>query len=210
EYGSLTELAESPVLPGVIWVGTDDGNVQMSKDGGLTFTEVGARLPVSNHEYYVSGIEASWYDAGTAYVALDGHRNDDVKPYVFKTTDYGQTWKAIQSNLPADGWVNSIRQDPVNRNLLYAPTEYGFYISLDDGGSWKAFMPNLPTFRVDDVMVHPRDNDLILATHSRGVWIMDDITALQNMTADRMNQNAVLFEPRDAVLWRADRKNSTE
>jgi hypothetical protein len=210
EYGSLTELAESPVLPGVIWAGTDDGNLQLSKDGGLTFTEVGAKLPVSNHEYYVSGIEASWYDAGTAYVALDGHRNDDAKPYVFKTTDYGQTWKAIASDLPVYGWVNSIRQDPVNRNLLYAPTEYGFYISLDDGAHWKAFMPNLPTFRVDDVLVHPRDHDLILATHSRGIWIMDDITPLQTMTSDTMAKDAVVFEPREAVMWKADRKNQTE
>jgi hypothetical protein len=209
EYGSITELAESPLVPGVIWAGTDDGNVQLTRDGGLTFTEVGARIPVSNHEYYVSGIEASWYDAGTAYVALDGHRNDDSKPYVFKTTDFGQTWRSISSNLPAHGWVNSIRQDPVNRNLLYAPTEYGFYISQDDGASWKPFMPNLPTVRVDEVLVHPRDNDLILATHARGIWIMDDITALQNMTPERLNASSTLFEPREAVLWRQDRRNST-
>jgi len=208
EYGTITEIAESSKLPGVIWVGTDDGNLQLSKDGGLTFTEVGARIPVANHEYYISGIEASWYDAATAYVSLDAHRHDDMKPYIFKTTDYGQTWKAIQSNLPAFGWVNSIRQDPVNRNLLYAPTEYGFYISLDDGGSWKPFMPNLPTFRVDEVLVHPRDNDLILATHSRGIWIMDDISALQNL--GNVQNDATLFEPRDAILWRADRKNQTE
>ncbi len=106
--------------------------------------------------------------------------------------------------------MNSIRQDPVNRNLLYAPTEFGFYISLNDGAHWKAFMPNLPTFRVDDVLVHPRDHDLILATHSRGIWIMDDITALQNMTADTMAKDAVVFKPRDAVMWKPDRKNQTE
>ncbi len=210
EYGSVTELAESPVLPGVIWAGTDDGNLQVSKDDGLTFTEVGVKIPVSNHEYYVSGIEASWYDAGTAYVALDGHRNDDAKPYVFKTTDYGQTWKSISSDLPDYGWVNSIRQDPVNQNLLYAPTEYGFYISFDDGAHWKAFMPNLPTFRVDEVLVHPRDHDLILATHSRGIWIMDDITPLQQMTAETMAKDAVVFAPREAIQWKPDRKNQTE
>ena len=144
---SITEMAESPVLPGVLWVGTDDGNVQVSKDGGNTWTEVGKNIPGVNHEYYVSGLEASWFDAGTAYVALDGHRNDDLKPYIFKTTDYGQTWTVGAGNLPACGNVNSIRQDPVNRNLLYAPTEFGFYISLDDGGSWHRFMPNLPTGR---------------------------------------------------------------
>jgi len=210
EFGSITEIAESPVLPGVVWVGTDDGNVQVSRDGGLTFTEVGKNVPGVNHEYYVSGIESSWYDAGTAYLALDGHRHDDAKPYVFKTTDYGQTWKSVSGNLPASGWVNSVRQDPVNRNLIYAPTEFGFYISLDDGATWVPFMPNLPHVRVDEVLVHPRDNDLILATHARGIWIMDDVSALQRLTAEEMAKDVVLFKPRDAVQWRPDRKNVTE
>ena len=146
-----------------------------------------------NHEYHVSGIEASWYDAGTAYVSLDGHRNDDMKPYIFKTTDYGQTWRAVAGNLPAFGFVNSIRQDPVNRTLLYAPTEFGFYISLNDGGEWHKFHPNLPDVRIDEVLVHPRDHDLVLATHARGIWIMDDISALQNMTpgADEPGRGAL-------------------
>jgi photosystem II stability/assembly factor-like uncharacterized protein len=120
-------------------------------------------------EYHVSGLEASWYDAGTAYAAIDGHNWGDMKAYVFKTTDYGQTWTSISGNLPL-GNVNSIRQDPKNRNLLYAPTEFGFYISLNDGGTWHAFNPNLPKGRIDEVMVHPRDNDLILAHHGRSVW----------------------------------------
>jgi hypothetical protein len=210
EFGSLTELAESPVMPGVLWVGTDDGNIQVSKDGGNTWTEVGKNIPVSNHEYYVSGLEASWFDAGTAYAALDGHRHDDMKPYAFKTTDYGQTWKAIASNLPTNAHVNAIRQDPVNRNLLFAPTEYGFYISLDDGAAWHRFMPNLPTVKIDDVMVHPREHDLVLATHSRGIWVMDDITSLEAMTAEQLNADAVVFKPREAVQWRADFKNNTE
>ena len=198
EFGTITELAESPVLPGVLWAGTDDGNVQVSRDGGNTWTEVGKNIPNVNHEYYVSGVEASWYDAGTAYVSLDGHRQDDMKPYVFKTTDYGQTWTAVSGNLPQWGCVNSIRQDPVNRNLLYAPTEFGFFISLNDGQTWTKFMPNLPDVRVDEVLVHPRDNDLILATHARGIWIMDDITALQAMT-DQLAGDTILFKPRDAV-----------
>jgi len=210
EFGTVTELAESPVLPGVLWAGTDDGNVQVSRDGGNTWTEVGKNIPNVNHEYYVSGLESSWSDAGTAYVALDGHRNDDMKPYVFKTTNYGQSWTAVSGNLPQWGCVNSIRQDPVNRTLLYAPTEFGFFVSQNDGQSWAKFMPNLPDVRIDDVLVHPRDHDLILATHARGIWIMDDISALQNMTQEQMNQEAVLFKPRDAVQWKADRKNQTE
>jgi hypothetical protein len=207
EFGTITEVAESSILPGVLWVGTDDGNVQVSRDGGNTWTEVGKNIPNVNHEYYVSGLEASWYDAGTAYVALDGHRNDDMKPYVFKTTNYGQNWTAVSGNLPQWGCVNSIRQDPVNRNLLYAPTEFGFYISMNEGQAWHKFMPNLPDVRVDDVMVHPRDRDLVLATHARGIWIMDDISPLQNMT--QATGESTLFKPRDAVNWRADRRNTT-
>jgi hypothetical protein len=204
EYGTITELAESPVIPGIIWAGTDDGNVQLSKDMGLTWTEVGKNIPGVNHETYVSGLEASWFDAGTAYVALDAHRNDDLKPYIFKTTNYGQTWAPIASDLPTAN-VNSIRQDPVNRNLLFAPTEIGFYVSLNDGQSWSRFMPNLPVGRADEVLVHPREHDLILATHGHSVWIMDDITSLEQMGAPAsQSADATLFKPRDGVLWKSD------
>ena len=210
EYGTIIEIAESPMVPGVYWVGTNDGNLQVSKDGGNSFTEVGKNIPGGTKEYYISGIEASWYEAGTAYVSLDGHYSGDMKPYVFKTTDYGQTWKSVSGNLPATGNVNSIRQDPKNRNLLYAPTEFGFYISLNDGGTWHAFNPGLPKGRIDDVMVHPRDNDLILAHHGRSVWIMDDITALQQLTPQALDAPATLMKPRDAVAWKQDRLNVTE
>src|SRR6478609_1309527 len=113
EFGTMTEMAESPIVPGILWAGTDDGNVQVSRDNGYTWEEVGKNVPGVNHDYYISGLEASHYDAGTAYLALDGHRNDDLKPYVFKTTDYGQTWVSITGNLPSLGNVNAIRQDPV-------------------------------------------------------------------------------------------------
>jgi hypothetical protein len=208
EYGTIIEAAESPVVPGIYWAGTNDGNLQVSRDGGLTFTEVGKNIPGGTREYHISGIEASWFDAGTAYASIDGHYAGDLKPYVFKTTDYGQTWTNITGNLPQTGNVNSIRQDPVNRNLLYAATEFGFYISLDDGKSWLKFMPGLPKGRVDEVVVHPRENDLVLANHGRGIYIMDDITPLQAMAGDL--GDATLFKPRDAVLWKADRKNVTE
>src|SRR5690606_39110483 len=137
-----------------------------------------------------SGLEASWFDAGTAYAAYDGHHSNDLRPYVFKTTDYGQTWTSISGNLPQWGNVNTIRQDPVNRSLLYAATEFGFYITLDEGQTWHRFMPNLPTVRVDEVLVHPRDNDLVLATHGRSVWILDDITPLQQMTNETLQREA--------------------
>src|SRR3954467_14778906 len=205
----MTEVAESPVVPGILWAGTDDGNIQVSRDMGYNWEEVGKNIPGVNHEYYVSGIEASWYDPGTAYVALDGHRNDDLKPYIFKTTDYGKTWTSVSGNLPSLGNVNSVRQDPVNRNLLYAATELGFFVSLDDGKTWNRFMPNLPTGRTDEVVVHPRDNDLILSTHSRSVWIMDDVAALQRLTPETLDKQTALLPTRDAVLWKNDRRLST-
>jgi hypothetical protein len=210
EYGTMTEVAESPVVPGILWTGTDDGNIHVSKDGGVSWAEVGKNIPGVNHEYYVSGLEASWFEAGTAYAALDGHRNDDLKPYIFKTTDYGQTWTSVSGNLPTVGNVNSIRQDPVNRNLLFAPTELGFYVSLNDGKSWSRFMPNLPVGRMDEVVVHPRDHDLILSSHGFSVWIMDDITALEQMAPDTAGKDATLFKPRDAVAWKNDFRMRTE
>ena len=209
EYGTLTEIAESPVAPGILWTGTDDGNVQVSKDDGYTFTEVGKNIPGANHMDYVSGLEASYFDAGTAYVALDAHRRDDLKPYIFKTTDYGVTWKSISGNLPK-GDVNSIRQDPVNPNLLYAPTEFGFYVSLNDGQSWSAFMPDLPSGRMDEVTVHPREHDLILASHGYSVMILDDVTALEQATTSVLAEDAHVFKPRDAVLWKNDVRERTE
>jgi hypothetical protein len=209
EYGTIIEIAESPVIPGIYWAGTNDGNIQVSRDGGHSWVEVSKNIPGGTKEYHISGLEASWYDAGTAYASIDGHWLGDLKPYVFKTTDYGQTWTAITGNLP-NGNVNSIRQDPRNRNLLYAAAEFGFFVSFDDGKSWHDFMPNLPKGRIDEVVVHPRDNDLVLAHHGRGIWIMDDISALQQMTPEAMKAGATLFRPREAVLWRADRRNQTE
>jgi len=204
-YGTIVSLAESPLVPGLYWVGTDDGNIQVSRDGGTTWTEVGRNIPGGTKEYYVSRVEASHFDPGTAYASLDGHRSDDLAPYVFVTHDYGATWTSIASDLPAFGNVNTVREDPVNPKILYAGTEFGFFISGNTGRSWVRFMPGLPVVRVDDVLVHPRDHDLVLATHGRSVWIMDDVTALEAMTDEiRTNDDVHLFQPREAVLWRAN------
>ncbi|MEX2271642.1 MAG: hypothetical protein WD690_09235 [Vicinamibacterales bacterium] len=209
EFGTVIEIAESPVLPGVIWAGTNDGNLQVTRDNGYTWTEVGKNIPGGTREFHVSGLEASWFDAGTAYASIDGHYAGDLKPYVFKTADYGKTWTVITGNLP-HGNVNSIRQDPVNQHLLYAAHEFGFFVSPDDGKTWKSFMPGLPKGRVDEVVVHPRDGDLVLASHGRSIWILDDITPLQQLTAETLEKDAVLLTPRDAVLWKTDRLNNTE
>jgi photosystem II stability/assembly factor-like uncharacterized protein len=203
-FGTIITVAQSHIAPDILWVGSDDGNIQVTRDGGQTFTEVGKNIPGGTREYYVSRVEPSYFDRGTAFVSLDGHRHDDLKPYVYMTRDYGQTWTSISANLPAFGNVNSIRQDPRNPNLLYAATEYGFFTSLDEGKSWKRFMTNLPVVRIDDVIVHPRDHDLILSTHGRSIWIMDDVTALQQLTPQVLQQDAVLFEPRNAIRWKQD------
>jgi photosystem II stability/assembly factor-like uncharacterized protein len=202
-YSNITTLAESPLVPGVVWVGTNDGNVQVSRDAGATFKDTTAAITGVPRETHVSRVEPSHFEAGTAYVSFDGHRTDDHKPYIFKTTDFGATWTALAANLPT-GNVNVVKEDPKNRNLLYAGTEYGFYISLDGGREWKRFMNGLPTVRVDDVMVHPRDNDLILGTHGRSIWIMDDITALQQMAEPVMTADAHLFDIRSTTRWMTD------
>ena len=200
-WSTIVSVSESPLVPGNLWVGTDDGNIQVSRDGGTTWTEVSRNLPGGTTEYYVSRVDASAHNAATAYVSIDGHKSNDLRPYIYVTRDYGESWTDISSNLPPYGNVNTIRQDPRNPKLLYAGTEFGFFVSLDDGDSWKRFMPNLPVVRIDDVLVHPRDNDLILATHGRSIYILDDITALQTITEDVMAQDVHLFDPRPAILW---------
>ena len=207
-WSAIVSLTESPLVPGLLWVGTDDGNIQVSRDGGASWTEVGENIPGGTRSHYVSRVEASYFDAGTAYASVDGHKSDDLRPYAYVTRDYGASWESISSNLPEYGNVNTVRQDPRNRNLLYAGTEFEFFVSLDEGGSWHRFMTGLPVVRIDDVLVHPRDNDLVLATHGRSVMVMDDITPLQQLTPEVMEQDAFLFEPREAVAWKQNRMRS--
>ncbi len=199
-YSNITTIAESPVVAGLVWVGTNDGNVQVSRDFGQTFANVTAAIQGVPDESHVSRVDASAHDAGTAYVSFDNHRRDDHKAYVFKTTDFGKSWTSIASNLPT-GNVNCVEGDPKSRNLLYACTEYGFFISLNGGREWKKFMTGLPTVRVDDVVVHPRDNDLVLGTHGRSIWIVDDITALQQLADATTMSDAHLFDVRPATRW---------
>ena len=207
-WGAAVSIAESPLVPGLLWLGTDDGNLQVSRDGGASWREVGENIPGGTRGYYISRIEASYFDAGTAYASVDGHKSGDLAPYVYVTRDYGASWENITSNLPEYGNVNTVRQDPRNRNLLYAGTEFEFFVSLDEGGSWHRFMTGLPVVRIDDVLVHPRDNDLVVATHGRSVMVMDDITPLQQLTPEVMEADAHLFAPREAVAWKQNRMRS--
>jgi photosystem II stability/assembly factor-like uncharacterized protein len=213
ENSVTTQLRESPAKAGVIWIGTDDGNLQVSQDGGATFTNVFGNIPGASGFKSVGGgagayvqvsrIEPSHFDAGTAYVALDNHRNDDWKPYLFKTTDYGKTWATVTANLPAKGNVNALREDMVNPNLLFVGTEFNLFVSLDGAKTWKLFSTGLPTVRVDDILIHPRDKDLIIATHGRSLWIADDITPLEQL-ASAPGTTVKMFDPRPAVQWKSD------
>ena len=211
-FSTITTLAESPVMPGVVWVGTDDGNVQVSRDGGLTFTEVSRNLPglAADVNHWISRVEPSHFDQGTAYVAVDDHRNNDLKPYIFVTRDFGKTFQSVTGNLPQFGNVQVIREDPKNQDLLFAGTEFGLYVTLDGGKNWQKFKSNYPTVRTDDILIHPRDNDLIVATHGRSVWIADDITPLQQLTQAVRDADATLFDIRPAVAWLNDQQNNQQ
>jgi photosystem II stability/assembly factor-like uncharacterized protein len=210
-YSTIISISESPAMPGVVWAGTDDGNVQVSRDAGATFTEVGKKMPglPADHQYWISLIDASHFDPGTAYVAVDGHRSDDLRPYLYVTRNYGAAWESIVANLPAAGNIQVVREDPRNRDLLYVGTEFGLYVSVNGGKQWQRFMNGLPTARVDDILVHPRDNDLIVATHARSIWIADDVTPLQQM-ASAGAQDVVLFDIRPAIAYLPDRQRGQQ
>jgi len=208
-YGYVVTIGESPMVPGILWAGTDDGNVQLSRDGGMNWTNVAKNVPILSKKegelYHITRIEPSRYDAGTAYLAVDGHRFDDWKPYLYVTRDFGATWSSVVGNLPARGNVNVIREDPKNKDLLYAGTELGLYVSLDGGKEWKEFMSGLPRVRIDDILVHPRDNDLVIGTHGRGIYICDDISALQQLSPQKVfDKDVFLFDVRPGVLWYND------
>jgi photosystem II stability/assembly factor-like uncharacterized protein len=202
-YSNVITISESPVVPGIVWAGTNDGNVQVSRDGGLTWKNVVKKVPGVPDETHVSRVEASPFDAGTAYVTFDGHRTDDHKPYVFVTKDFGETWNSIAGNLPM-GNANVITTDNRNRNLLFLGTEYAIYVSLDAGKSWKPLMQGMPTVRIDDLIIHPRERDLIAGTHGRSIWILDDISPLEQMTDQTMTADATLFDVRPATVWMND------
>ncbi|HXT14108.1 MAG TPA: hypothetical protein VN706_00670 [Gemmatimonadaceae bacterium] len=215
QYSTIIAVSESPVMPGVVWAGTDDGLLQVSRDGGLTFTEVGKNLPGlpqgaigSDDAFWISRIDASHFDAGTAYVSVDGHRSDDLRPYVFVTHDYGRTFQSIAGDLPSYGNVQVVREDPKNKDLLFAGTEFGLFVSQNGGKHWEKFMNDYPTVRTDDILIHRRDADVIVATHGRSIWIADDISALEAFTPSVAAQDVYLFTPRTAVAYITDLTNN--
>lgn len=196
-FPTVISFAESPVQRGVLWAGTDDGNLQLSRDDGKTWSDLTAGGPPVPKYSPVSHTEASRTAAGTAYVAYDRHMFDDFSAHIFKTTDFGRTWTDVSDNLPNGAYVHVVREDPKVPELIYAGTEIGLFVSRTGGGKWeRAHLKNLPAVAVHDVLVHPVMNDLIIGTHGRGVWILDDATPFQRMDARIKDARAELFDVR--------------
>jgi photosystem II stability/assembly factor-like uncharacterized protein len=190
-YDVIFAIAPSPLEAGRIWIGTDDGLVQLTTDGGTTWRKV---TPPALPEWEkVSMIEASRFDPKVAYVAVDGHKMDDFAPHVFRTRDGGASWTTITTGLSAPAFVYAVREDPVRKGLLYAGTETGIYVSFDDGDHWQSLQLNLPTTSVRDLAVH--DGDLVVATHGRSFWVLDGLTTLRQATRTTAGENAHLFTP---------------
>ncbi len=197
-HTTIFTIAESPKDPNQIWVGTDDGNVQLTRDGGKTWTQLAGGIAGLPQNAWVSTIEPSPYDAGTAFATFDNHTTGDMKTYVYETTDFGKSWKSLGSDALA-GYAHVVRQDTVNPNLLFLGTELGLYLSVDRGASWARFTGNLPKVAVRDVAIHPRDGDLILATHGRGIYVIDDITPIRALTPEVRNSEVAFLPARTAV-----------
>lgn len=198
QYATISTIAESTLQAGLIWVGTDDGNVQVTRDGGENWTLVNDNIP-GNPEYWVSRVEASHFDPGTAYVSFTGMRRDDFRAFVYKTTDFGESWTDISNNLP-DEPVNVIREHHQNPNLLFLGTDFFLYVSVDGGQTWTKMSNNIPVNPIYDLKIHPRENDLIVATHGRGLYITD-ISPLAAVDLGTLGEGAFFFQPESKVRW---------
>jgi len=198
QYCTITSLDESPLVEGLLWVGTDDGNVQVTRDGGQNWTLCNDKI-TGNPGYWVSRVIASHHDPGTAYVTYTGFRRDDFRPFVYKTTDFGASWTSIAGNLPNEP-INVIREHHKNPFLLFVGTEFAVYVSIDGGKSWTQMKNNMPTQPVHDLAIHPRENDLIVATHGRGIYIAD-ISPLAEMTPEVLAKDAHMFDIESKIRW---------
>ncbi len=200
EFGNISTLDESPIRRGLLFVGTDDGLVQISRDDGKTWDKVSS-FPGVPTLTYVSRVVASKHEEGTVYVTLDNHRSNDFKPYIMKSIDYGKTWTSISSNLPPNGSVQVIREHHRTPKLLFAGTEFGAFYSSNGGATWAKLPNNLPTVAVHDIVIHPRENDLVIGTHGRGIYILDDITPLEKMAEASATVGAYLFPAKPVTLY---------
>jgi photosystem II stability/assembly factor-like uncharacterized protein len=199
-HTTIYSISESPRDGNTIWAGTDDGNLQLTRDAGKSWTNVVGNVPNVPKASWVSWVEASLYDQNTAYVAFDRHTFGDMEPHVFKTTDAGKTWAPVATaESGVRGYAHVIKEDTVSSNILYLGTEFGLWISIDGGSHWAQYKGHeLPTVAVRDIVVHPRESDLVIATHGRGIWIIDDITPLRKLTPEVMKQDAVFLQAKPA------------
>jgi photosystem II stability/assembly factor-like uncharacterized protein len=201
-HTTIYAIAESPTNHHVIWVGTDDGNVQVTKDGGKTWSNVTANIKHPQKNSWVSSIDAGHFAEGTAFITLNDHTSGDMRPHAYRTTNFGKTWERI---VPADGGVvkgyaHVVKEDPVNPKLLFLGTEFGLWVSIDGGSQWAQFTGgDFPWVAVHDLAVHPRDHDLVIATHGRGIWIIDDITPLRALTAETIGKDIAFLPSRPTV-----------
>jgi photosystem II stability/assembly factor-like uncharacterized protein len=200
-HTTIYAISESPKNPDLVWVGTDDGNVQITRDGGKSWTNLTGNISGLPKNAWVSYIDSGHFDEGTAYATFDLHTFGDMRPYAYRTTDYGRTWMPLTADdSGVRGYAHVIREDLVNRSLLFLGTELGLWISLDGGKQWAQYKGgDLPNVAVRDLAIHPRDRDLVIATHGRGIWIVNDITPLRALTPDVLEKDAVFVESRPAI-----------
>ncbi|HKM90362.1 MAG TPA: hypothetical protein VJX29_07095, partial [Candidatus Acidoferrales bacterium] len=199
KHCTIYTISESPKNPNVIWVGTDDGNFQMTRDAGKTWTNVTKNLPGIPDATWVSTVEAGHFEEGTAYASLDGHQTGDMKTYLVRTRDFGKTWESL-STPDLSGYAHVIREDLVNPNLLFAGTEMGLFVSVDGGKNWGKLTSGFPkSVAVRDLAIHPRENDLIVATHGRGIYIVDDLTPLRALTPEVLDTDFAMLPSRNGV-----------
>ena len=202
-YDVIFSLAESPKQQGELWAGTDDGLIQLTRDEGKSWANV---TPKDIPEWaMISLIEASPFDAGTAYLAVDAHKLDNFKPYIFKTSDFGKTWTKIVTGLPENVYVHAVREDPKRKGLLYAGTETGIFVSFNDGANWQPLQLNLPVTPIHDMVIH--DDELVVATHGRSFWVLDDLSPLHQASASLAAEDAHLFTPNTALRTREGHSN---
>jgi hypothetical protein len=197
-HTTISCISESAMDKNLIWVGTDDGNLQVTRDGGQNWINTSGNIPDLPPNTWCSSVYPSRFEKGTAYATFDGHRNDDMKPYVFKTTDYGNTWIGLaDENITA--YCYKVLEDLENPNLLFLGTEFGLFVSVDGGSSWAQFKGELPNVSVMDMVIHPREHDLVLGTHGRGVYIIDDITPLRQLSREVLDAEFAFIESRPAI-----------
>jgi len=199
-YGNIVSLTESPKKEGLIYVGTDDGLIQVTQDGGASWTKY-EKFPGVPEMTYVSRLTASSHDVNTVYAAFENHKNEDFKPYLLKSVDNGKTWTSIASDLPDNGPVLAFAEDPVNPKLLFVGTEFGAYFTIDGGAHWVQLKGGLPTIPVHDMVIHQREGDLVIATFGRGFYVLDNITPLRQMKAESVQQAAVMYPVKDALMY---------